>query len=1068
LNAIWVGNQGDAVAVGDNGIFLQRTAGGHWKQIPATTKSNLRGVWGADPGHLQAVGDGGIAVAFDGHELKLQDTRTQADLRGLHGAMTNDVWAVGADCTVRRFNDHWHDGPIDAADEKERPKWYSAMVPTKVEPCVAEFTAVWRPTVDMTKVKEFIPRLAAKLEKSPMISRVDYKKPLRFFWDRALYFSSVDDLQHMRDGIKDAFERETAKGTGLYIDFEEDDNSPDAKSGTLQKLFGKYQSQLNSFGTSEWYIHPDGTSIGLVVFPVKAMSDLGNLRRLKVEIERSVANSGYQQIDPLLRVDVGGDGANKILEYDATIYDIFGTLWIPILGVIVLILVYFRRIQGLFLAMIPLGMSICWTAALTQLLVGTLNFITGFLFAVLTGLGIDYGIQLFGRYREGRSAGLSPEESMDHVILDTGRATLTSSLTTSVALLTMTVTDFRGFSEFGFIAGIGILLALLSFILVLPSMIFLAEKLRILRLPVVPAKASTEGNAQGQEPFRLPRLVLVVSALVTIYGIYGATQLSFEHDTRKLRSVRKGDEIEKRSGHTYGQSFTPTLMVTDSRDQLESALNALKRRSQSFGAKSSVREVVSILHLIPERQHEKQVVLNELNDLFQDQRWNLVSDETKERIDLDRLRQMVKAKPFELTDLPKEVRRAFKGPGFGDVWLGLVFYRIDVGNTKSARLLKDEVGSFAGAPWVNLGNIVPASSTIFAEGQRAEIRCPPTQPTCSAQVIKQLQNLTYQGRPVFSQVVERNEAYKQNLAVPDGLRGDILAIAHSDFITRNTRGPAAVQESGTYHVSSGELVLVEVVEVMLHDGRIALLLAFFAVFVTCLLDFRSLRFTILAFLPLLLGFIWTFGIMKLIHLKLNMFNFVILPALLGIGIDYGVHYVHRYREEGEGNLARVMRSLYLVIFFCAATTLVGFGNVTFAANPGLKSLGNLAIIGVACIFFAATYTLPSVLYVVERLRGVKLSAPVIPSLKEPAVMVYAMSYCPSCRMVRRFLSDHEVSYTCIEVDTLPPQERQALAAHLVKISGIDTLPVTQKGDKCVIGFTPQALKDLISYPARKG
>jgi len=64
---------------------------------------------------------------------------------------------------------------------------------------------------------------------------------------------------------------------------------------------------------------------------------------------------------------------------------------------------------------------------------------------------------------------------MDHVILDTGRATLTSAITTSVALLTLTVTDFRGFSEFGFIAGIGILLALFAFLLILPAMIFLSN-----------------------------------------------------------------------------------------------------------------------------------------------------------------------------------------------------------------------------------------------------------------------------------------------------------------------------------------------------------------------------------------------------------------------------------------------------------------------------------------------------------------------------------------------------------------------------------------------------------------
>ncbi len=254
-------------------------------------------------------------------------------------------------------------------------------------------------------------------------------------------------------------------------------------------------------------------------------------------------------------------------------------------------------------------------------------------------------------------------------------------------------------------------------------------------------------------------------------------------------------------------------------------------------------------------------------------------------------------------------------------------------------------------------------------------------------------------------------------------------------------------------------MLVEVVEVMLRDGRIAFALAFLAVFIATLIDFRSLRLTLLAFVPLALGFLWTFGLMELIHLKLNMFNFVILPALLGIGVDYGVHYLHRYREEGEGNLGRVMRSLYWVIFFCAATTVVGFGNVTFAAQPGLKSLGNLAIIGITCIFFAATYTLPALLYAIERWRGVR--APAAAAARGEQVVVYATSYCPSSRLVRRFLQERSIAHAWIELDTLPQAERERIAKELVAASGADDLPVTKIGDRYVVGFDPAALAALL-------
>lgn len=1066
LSSVWVdAGSGEVFAAGSRGTLLHRREK-RWESITTGTRALFHGVWGSGPREVHVAGEGGLVLRWDGEKLRRGATRTRAELRAIHGTRPDDIWVVGDDCTIRRNlgYEEWSDGPIDSTVGKAVFRWYAIFLRQKQEQrCATRLTAVYRPSADLDRAKALAPTLAAALEASKMVSRVDWKKPLRFFWDRAFYYAQVKDLETIRDTIEESLEKETAKGTGLYVDLEEDRaRAPASRPGKgpdLDALLEKYRAEVAQLGTSEWYEHPDGTSLGLIVYPAHGLSDLESLRPMKAEIERIVSAAGVERVDSLLRWDIGGDGVNKILEYDATLFDIFGTLWIPVVGIVLLIILYFRRLVGLLLSMVPLGMSIAWTAALTTLTIGTLNFVTGFLFAVLTGLGIDYGIQLFGRYREGRSAGLSPEAAMDHVVLDTGRATLTSAITTAVALLTMCITEFRGFSEFGFIAGLGIVLALASYLLVLPAMIFLFERLGLLRFKVERARAAGEESAPGQEPFRLPRVVLAVSAVVTAYGIYGATQLSFEHDTRKLRNVRQADEIENRSGRTFGQSFTPTMFLADSRDQLEAGVAGIRRRVASFGKESRVGKIVSILDLVPTRQHEKRAVLDAIDRMLHDRRWNLVSEETRARLRLEELRRMARARPFTLEELPKEVRRAFRGPGFGEVWLGLVFYTIDVGHILQAKQLKEEVGAVPGDAWVHLGSHMPAGARVFAEAGRAEIACPPaTREACLASVRQRLGTLRHEGRPVLAELITSGEAYRRGLAAEGGLRGDLLALARHGFILRGDRAPAgagAVRASGLYHVSSGELVLVEVVEVMLRDGKLAFGLAFLAVLISTLIDFRSLRLTLLAFVPLAFGFLWTFGLMELLHLKLNMFNFVILPALLGIGVDYGVHYLHRYREEGEGNLGRVMRSLYWVIFFCAVTTVVGFGNVTFAAQPGLKSLGNLAIIGITCIFFAATYTLPAILYVIERWRGVRPPAAVAATVER--VVVYAASYCPSSRLVRRFLSERGVTHAWIEVDTLPSADRQRIARELVAASGADELPVTRIEDRYVVGFDPAAL-----------
>jgi len=1075
LLGVYAAADGQAFAVGEQGTFLVRDPkAGSWRAVAPPRPVTLRGVFGLGPQDVIAVGDGGVILHFDGQQLVPRPSGTTAGLYAVHGAGRDDVWVAGDDCAIRRRErSSWGDGPLMSyeAFQKTQVGILDNIVGRRPPPaCSARFVSLWRPDADMQRVKTFIPRLARLLERDPDISRVAYRKPIKFFKDHALLYADVEDLNQLRDTLEENLERETAKGTGLYIDLEQERTQNSRKQATgLQQKIDRMADEFG-FGTGEWYMHPDGTSLGLVVYPARSGSDLEHLRSLQKQIRSIVDSSGYGKVDPLLRVDIAGDGVDKIREYDASVQDIFGLTPYAIGGIILLMLIYFRSGVGLIFVALPLGMSIAWTFAITTLFIGTLNLVTGFLFAVLFGLGIDYGLQLYARYREGRLAGLSMEDAKSHMVLDTGRATLTSALTTTAALLTLTVMDFRGFSEFGFIAGIGVLLAMVSFILVMPALISLAEQLHLIHFKPERARAHAEDTAQRQEPFAWPRLVLVVSVFLLAVGVVAATRVRFEYNTRKLRPPGHEDEVERRSGTSYGRSFTPTLMVADTRDQLRAAIKAvesLRDRRARQHQKRVTGTVFSILNFVPGRQHEKRAILEEIHELLQDRRWNLVREATRQRLKLDELRTMARARPFDLEHLPREVRRSFRGPGFGNVWLAMVSHRVDLGDIRQAALLKSVLGSFQGARYVNLLDLVPRGAKVFTDGDRAEVRCPggAGQEACVERALRQLRGVADRGRPVFSHVVRAREAYDQKLAVAGGLRGQVLAVlGSSSYLLRVTHG-AAVEPSGTFHVSSGEMVLAEVVDLLLKEGRLAFLLAFGTIFIATLLDFRSLKLAGLAGLPLVVGFLWTFGIMNLVGLRLNLFNFVILPALLGIGIDYGVHYVHRYETEGVGNLARVMRALYWVIFFCAATTVVGFGNMALANHPGLRSLGQLAIIGLGCMFFASTYTLPSVLYAIEMLRGQRRAL----VGEHEDVVIYAVTYCPACRLVRRLLTDRNVPFTYLELDTLGAKERAQVAARLVEKAGTDELPVTQMGDRFIKGFDPAALTtSLEQHRARFG
>src|SRR5690606_2934046 len=123
-----------------------------------------------------------------------------------------------------------------------------------------------------------------------------------------------------------------------------------------------------------------------------------------------------------------------------------------------LLLIYFVRIPiGAVLALIPLAMATVWTLALTSAAVGYLSLITGPLGLLLVGVGLESAIQLLARYREERRKNFSASVAFETIILETGPAITTGVLVSAAAFLTLTATDFRGFAQFGLMAGAGMI-----------------------------------------------------------------------------------------------------------------------------------------------------------------------------------------------------------------------------------------------------------------------------------------------------------------------------------------------------------------------------------------------------------------------------------------------------------------------------------------------------------------------------------------------------------------------------------------------------------------------------------
>jgi predicted RND superfamily exporter protein len=91
-----------------------------------------------------------------------------------------------------------------------------------------------------------------------------------------------------------------------------------------------------------------------------------------------------------------------------------------------------------------------------------------------------------------------------------------------------------------------------------------------------------------------------------------------------------------------------------------------------------------------------------------------------------------------------------------------------------------------------------------------------------------------------------------------------------------------------------------------------------------------------------------------------------LPLIIGIGIDYGVHIVHRWRIEGSKKVNQIFASTGKAIFLTSITTMLAFGSLVFSIWRGFGSLGGAMFIGVGACFLSTAIILSGIIGLLER------------------------------------------------------------------------------------------------------
>ena len=322
--------------------------------------------------------------------------------------------------------------------------------------------------------------------------------------------------------------------------------------------------------SSGYYLSADHSLVLILAKPKRPAQDidfdaamLGDLKARIAAVRVKFADDEEIAEPKVPEVMIGG--GHRIAFEDATLIkkDIVWNSVTSVVGVLLLFFFAYRRFATAHYAFVPLGTGLAGTFIFAAVSLGQLNSATSGFSALLVGLGIDFTIVTYGRYLEGRLAGLPVGEALDAMALHTGPAVALGATTTVGTFFAFLATRFEGLREFGLLTGTGIVFMALAAFAVLPAMITLFDRAKV---PPEPSKWLRPAPLLRWAESRR-RGVLIAAAAISLAAIAALWFLSFDDDVRNLRSPsNQGVAIQERVAKAFGLSFNAMMIRVEAAD----------------------------------------------------------------------------------------------------------------------------------------------------------------------------------------------------------------------------------------------------------------------------------------------------------------------------------------------------------------------------------------------------------------------------------------------------------------------------------------------------------------------
>ncbi|MDO4551087.1 MAG: MMPL family transporter [Planctomycetia bacterium] len=603
-------------------------------------------------------------------------------------------------------------------------------------------------------------------------------------------------------------------------------------------------------------------------------------------------------------------------------------------GILILYMLFFGGLKHPIMAMIALGFGIAWSMGYITLAVGNLNILSISFGLILVGLGIDFGIHLTNRYVACRRMGDDTRQALIRATYEVGPGILTGGITTSVAFAMAGFTEFTGVAELGIVAGGGIILCCLAAFLILPILIYLGDK-----------NTPAEKLPRGKNPNELlavfqfhPMITLgMVAALIVCFG-YGSKYLYYDYNLLNLQEDNlESVKLEKRLLDESKQSVWYALSMSDNREEL------LKRYDQLIKL-PSVERVEQIIKCVPEENPRRTAMIQQIHQTLQH-----IPDHVQPIFDLAQIRR-IQSK----SELGERLNLAAVEQSFLQM---LTFL-----NSKSeyAELYSRVKTVFANFRSMDARPSEIPVNTSGASPSYAD-RIAAYHQSLGEDLLKKMKTIYSMSNPESPQYSDLPKSFVERFMAPDGTH--LLKIfGKGELWDMDTLSQFVKEVKEVDPHATGNPIQTYYCSHQMKDCYIkAAFFALAAVIFFLYIDLRSIRQTFLALFPVGLGMLQTFGIMGYLGIPLNVANMIVLPLIIGIGIDDGIHVLHDFRQQHEKKFYRLSSSTCTSIILTSLTTIIGFGTLALASHKGLQSLGLVLSLGIFCCLYTSILILPALL-----------------------------------------------------------------------------------------------------------